>query len=299
MDSGIAPLPPGDACVACYGQARAYPAGELSGSTFSDVHFARLAYIKRAAGNASGAITGYLSFETDRSSPADSVSELVLRDLDFNRVACLKTLAPLNITAASQIEQIGQSGLFISMTPAGGSLQLFRLNANDTSSPSLHTFQGFNSDTSLRKHLSDGAHLYFADANRLVRLPLDADGTSDARVLTTLDSALKTEGQRQLDLDSSPARIVFEAVDEDFTVESGVFSVATDADNAQATILTNYPDSDGGEAKLQAVAPNALSSICAAAEHVRAKALAAVAAREATRRLKVVAQPVPEARIVE
>lgn len=350
-DSGIAPLPTGDACVACFGQARAYPAGELSGTVFSDVHFARIAYIKRAVGNnsggrvfrldttpgpatpvaqrisslgdacrikptqtddwfnvdaaavlieragpdescsatadntatvirlnspatdpgtdlslamntanplharrdASGAITGYLSFEIDRSVPADPVSELVLRDLDFNRVARLKTLAPLNITAASQIEQIGLNGLFISMTPAGENLQLFRLNADATLSPSLHTFQGFNSDTPLRKNFNDEDHLYFADANRLMRLRLDADGASSAQVLTTLDSALKIEGQRRLDRDSNPGRVVFEAVDETFTVDSGVFSVAINADDAPATVLANYPDSEGGEAKLQAV----------------------------------------------
>ncbi|WP_156966360.1 hypothetical protein [Algiphilus aromaticivorans] len=350
-DSGIAPLPAGEPCVACFGQARAYPAGELSGSTFSGVHFARLAYIKRAVGNdsggqvfrlettpgpatpvphrissigdacritptqtddwfdvdaaavvieragpdekcsqtednaatvirlssptsdpgtnlslalntknplharrdASGAITGYLSFEIDQSNPADPVSELVLRDLDFGRVARLATLAPLDITAASQIEQIGLSGLFISMTPTGESLQLFRLNADASLSPSLHTFQGFNADSPLRKHLSDANHLYFADANRLMRLPLDADGTSSARLLTTLDSALKIEGERRLDPDSSPARVVFEAVDESFTVESGVFSVAANADDAPVTVLAQYPDSDGGEAKLQAV----------------------------------------------
>lgn len=351
VDSGIAPLPAAEPCVACFGQARAYPAGKLSGSTFSDVHFARLAYIKRAVGNdsggqifrldttpgtatalpqrissignacrikptqsddwfdvdaaavvieragpdgscsasadnnaavirlnsptsdpgtilslalntanplharrdANGAVTGYLSFETDKSSPADPVSELVLRDIDFGRIARLATLAPLNITAASQIEQLGLSGLFVSMTPVGESLQLFRLNTDASLSPSLHTFLGFNADTSLRKHLSDGEHLYFADANRLMRLPLDADGTSDARVLTTLDSALKIEGRRRLDLDSSPARIVFEAVDESFTVASGVFSVAATADNAPVTVLARYPDSDGGAAKLQAV----------------------------------------------
>lgn len=350
-DSGIAPLPEENACVACYGQARAYPAGELSGTTFSGAHFARLAYIKRAIGNdsggqvfrldttpgastsvpqrisslddacritptqtddwldvdaaavvieragpdarcsaaadnsatvirlrspatdpgtdlplalattnplharrdASGAVTGYLSFEIDRSNPANPTSELVLRDSDLNRVSRLITLAPLNITAASQIEQIGRGALFISMTPVGESLTLFRLNADANLSPPLHIFQGFNSATSLRKHLSDDEHLYFADANRLMRLPLDADGTSDARVLTTMDSELKIEGTRRLDLDSSPARVAFEAVDEDFTVQSGVFSVAADADNAQATILANYPDSEGGAAKLQAL----------------------------------------------
>ncbi|WP_281784594.1 hypothetical protein [Sinimarinibacterium flocculans] len=194
--------------------------------------------------NASGVITGYVSFE---GSGADA--RLVRRGTNLSNPTTLRELAQ---TGGASIERADLTHLFVTATPDDDGLTLFRVEGNGSLSPALHFF-GFVSGNLIQDGLHDTDYLYFSHDNQLLRILLDAASGSaqPADVLTELAPGLRIIGPWALDTGATPDRVVFEARDDSLTVASGVFSVEVDASEAVATTLANYPDSEGGSATLR------------------------------------------------
>ena len=339
VDTGLAPPPVGVGCNDCFNQAEAFFGGTIAGATISNLHASRLAYAKRAVGNAAGGMvfalnitqgaasnlpvrissltdacgivgaettdltnvdnspvvveragpdqlcstsadnlvtvirlntpatdaginlslvldagtalhaqtnalgvtTGYLSFELSGVDPI-----LVRRDANLANPV---TLLQMDQTTGANIVQTDLTHLFVTATPTLDSLKLYRIDSVGTLSPVLYSFTGFNAGNPMQDGLRDATHLYFSDANQFLRIPLDSV-TDNAVVITTLDPDLRIKGNRALDSSTTPGRLVFDAVDDSFTVLSGVFSAAVNASNVPATTLANFPDSLGGSATL-------------------------------------------------
>lgn len=192
--------------------------------------------------DASGVVTGYVSFEG--SGAADS--RLVRRDANLANPVTLQALSALNVTSGSNIERAGLTHLFVTATPAEQGLKLFRVESAGTLSPVLHSL-AFNGGNPIQDGLHDGVNLYFSDVNKLLRIPVGST-TQNAEVITAVVHPDPTKtlriGNRTLDTGAAPARanrLVFDAVDENFGDASGVFSAEVTATNATATTLKLYP----------------------------------------------------------
>jgi len=194
--------------------------------------------------SAAGAVTGYVSFETS----ADPLAPVLLVGRDAN-LANPVTLLSLADTSGANLERADLTRLFVTAHRVDNSLELYRIDGSGALSPRLYSFAGFNAGNPIQDGLRDATHLYFSDANVLLRIPVDST-TENAAVIATLDPSLRI-GNRALDASTAPGRIVFEAQDDSITVAGGVFSAATDAANAPATVLANNADGDGGFAVLE------------------------------------------------
>ena len=194
--------------------------------------------------DATGAVTGYVSFETSTADPAAPIL-LVRRDASLGSPATLLALAD---TTGANLERADLTHLFVTAHRVDNSLELYRVESDGNLSPRLYSFAGFNAGNPIQDGWRDATNLYFSDANLLLRIPVDS-ATENAAIITTLDPALRIEN-RVLDASTVPGRIVFEAQDDSITVAGGVFSVAANADNAAAIVLANNADGDGGFAVL-------------------------------------------------
>lgn len=195
--------------------------------------------------DATGAVTGYVSFET---STADPVAPILLvgRDASLGSPVTLLALAD---TTGANLERADLTHLYVTAHRVDNSLELYRVESTGNLSPRLYSFAGFNAGNPIQDGLRDATHFYFSDANLLLRIPVDST-TENAAILTTLDPALRIEN-RALDASTVPGRLVFEAQDDSITVAGGVFTVAADAADAAATVLANNADGDGGFAVLE------------------------------------------------
>ena len=210
--------------------------------------------------NALGEITGYLSFEIGGTLLAPTF-DLVRRDADLaNPVLLLPLQSSPEFgadTTGVNIEQSDLTHLYVTAIPLGEGLKLYRVETAGTLSPVLHSFVGFNAGNPIQDALHDATHLYFSDENRLLSTPVGSNSTADVTILTTMVHPVPSEtlriGNRAIDTSTTPARVVFEATDTGLTVDSGVFSVTTNATDATATVLDKYPDSLGGSATIVAV----------------------------------------------
>lgn len=205
--------------------------------------------------DASGAITGYVSFEITATAPL--LVELVSRDASLGARSVLKTLESslgLDLTGAS-LERADLTHLYVTATPKDIGLTLFRVESGGALSAALHSFAGYNNGNPIQDGVRDATHLYFSDENRLLKIAVGAT-TQSADVIATMacataEACLRIE-HRALDT----GRVVFEANDENITVAGGVFSAATDGSTPAATPLANNPEPSGlgGFAVLHSVA---------------------------------------------
>ncbi len=196
--------------------------------------------------DASGAITGWVSFEIS------GVNALLVRRAA--NLASPVTLLAMADTTGANIERTDLTHLFVTATPVDDRLTLFRVESTGILSSALYFFAGFNAGNPIQDGLHDATNLYFSDENMLLRIPVNA-AAENATVITTLIHpnpllTLRIAGNRVLDTGATPDRVVFEAQDDSLTVASGVFSAEVTANGATATTLKNYPDSEGGSATL-------------------------------------------------
>lgn len=205
---------------------------------------------------ASGAITGYVSFEVTDTDPLRV--ELVSRDASLGAPVTLMTLeSALGVDlSGANLERTDLAHLFVTATPKDLGLTLFRVESGGGLSAALHAFAGYNDGNPIQDGVRDATSLYFSDENRLLRIALDAT-TASAEVIATLacasaETCLRIEHRA---LDAGAGRVVFEAHDENITVAGGVFSAATDGGTPAATPLASNPEPSGlgGFAVLQSV----------------------------------------------
>jgi hypothetical protein len=195
--------------------------------------------------DATGAVIGYVSFETSVADPLVPIL-LVRRDASLGSPVTLLALAE---ATGANLERSDLTHLFVTAHRGESGQALYRIEGDGTLSPLLYAFTGYNAGNPIQDGWRDATYLYFSDTNRLLRIPVDST-TQDAAILTTLDPALRIEN-RALDASTVPGRIVFEAQDDSITVAGGVFSVAANASNATAVVLANNADSEGGYAVLE------------------------------------------------
>lgn len=196
--------------------------------------------------DASGAVTGYVSFEITDADPL--LVELVGRDAALGAPAVLKTLESslgLDLSGAS-LERSDLTHLFVTAAPKDLGLTLFRVESGGGLSDALHTFAGYNDGNPIQDGVRDASSLYFSDENRLLRIALGATGESAEAVATlpcaSAQTCLRIEHRA---LDAGTQRVVFEAHDENITVAGGVFSAATDGSTPAATPLASNPEPSG------------------------------------------------------
>jgi hypothetical protein len=187
--------------------------------------------------NASGGVTGYVSFETSSADPAAPIL-LVHRNTNL---AAPSVLLPMADTSGANLERADLTHLFVTAHRVENSLELYRVDANGSLSPLLYSFTGFNAGNPIQDGLRDATNLYFSDANLLLRIPVDAT-TEAAAVITTMAPSLRIENRV---LDVGTGYVVFEAQDDGITVAGGVFSAATGANNLAATSLAHNPEPSG------------------------------------------------------
>jgi hypothetical protein len=204
--------------------------------------------------DASGVITGYVSFEI---AGIDSF-RLARRGADL---AYQSELLPMEQTASASIERAGLTHLFVTAIPAGNGLSLFRVEsaasveggANPLSD--VLYFFGSSDGNPIQDGLHDATYLYFTHDEHLYRTSLDSE-TEEAQLITTMvhpdpELSMRIIGKRTLDA----GRVVFEAENQGNvnSVASGVFSVAvtaTDVADESVITLATYPDAEGGSAYL-------------------------------------------------
>jgi hypothetical protein len=205
--------------------------------------------------NASGAITGYVSFEITDTDPL--LVELVSRDASLGARSVLKTLESslgLDLTGAN-LERADLTHLYVTATPANLGLTLFRVESGGGLSAALHSFAGYNDGNPIQDGVRDATSLYFSDESRLLKIALGAT-TESADVIATMSCATAEACLRIEHRALDTGRVVFEANDENITVAGGVFSAASDGSTPAATPLASNPEPSGlgGFAVLHSVA---------------------------------------------
>ncbi len=205
--------------------------------------------------NASGAITGYVSFEITTTAPL--LVELVSRDASLGARTVLKTLESslgLDLTGAN-LERADLTHLYVTATPENQGLTLFRVESGGGLSAALHSFAGYNDGNPIQDGVRDATSLYFSDENRLLKIAVGAT-TESASVIATMSCATAEACLRIEHRALDAGRVVFEANDENITVAGGVFSAAADGSTPAATPLASNPEPSGlgGFAVLHSIA---------------------------------------------